>query len=108
MVDYYREKEATICESRISRTPLAGGDGGAGAANQRSPIRRGDRTETKQVLVDAVVTDKKGNYVPDLSQKDFKCWRRQGTVIRSFAYERGVFPNSTSRIPGVILRQTRP
>jgi VWFA-related protein len=30
------------------------------------------RTETKLVLVDAVVTDKKGNYIHDLTQKDFK------------------------------------
>jgi VWFA-related protein len=30
------------------------------------------RTETKLVLVDAVVTDKKGNYIRDLTAKDFK------------------------------------
>src|SRR5262245_10409402 len=30
------------------------------------------RKETKLVLVDAVVTDKKGNYVRDLAQTDFK------------------------------------
>src|SRR5258708_6626914 len=30
------------------------------------------RKESKLVLVDAVVTDKKGNYVRDLTQKDFK------------------------------------
>jgi len=32
------------------------------------------RTETRQVLVDAVVTDKKGNYVSDLSASDFRVW----------------------------------
>ena len=32
------------------------------------------RTETKLVLVDAVVTDKKGNYIHDLTAKDFKVW----------------------------------
>ena len=32
------------------------------------------RTETKLVLVDVVVTDKKGGYVSDLSLKDFKVW----------------------------------
>ncbi|MDR3721451.1 MAG: hypothetical protein P4L00_07605, partial [Candidatus Acidoferrales bacterium] len=31
-------------------------------------------TETRQVLVDAVVTDKKGNYVSDLSASDFRVW----------------------------------
>src|SRR5207302_7332628 len=30
------------------------------------------KKETKLVLVDAVVTDKKGNYVRDLAQNDFK------------------------------------
>ncbi len=32
------------------------------------------RTETKLVLVDTVVTDKKGNYIRDLTAKDFKVW----------------------------------
>src|SRR5580700_3299878 len=32
------------------------------------------RTETRLVLVDVVVTDKKGNYVSDLAIKDFKVW----------------------------------
>ena len=32
------------------------------------------RKESKLVLVDAVVTDKKGNYVRDLTQKDFKVY----------------------------------
>ena len=30
------------------------------------------RTETRLVLVDAVVTDKKGNYIRDLEMKDFE------------------------------------
>ena len=46
------------------------------------------RTETKQVLVDAVVTDKKGHYVPDLGQKEFKVWEDgKEQSIRSFSYE---------------------
>src|SRR5260370_41243577 len=32
------------------------------------------RKESRLVLVDAVVTDKKGNYVRDLAQKDFKVY----------------------------------
>src|SRR6266480_1429432 len=32
------------------------------------------RTETRLVLVDVVVTDKKGNYLSDLALKDFKVW----------------------------------
>jgi VWFA-related protein len=57
------------------------------------------RTETKQVLVDAVVTDKKGNYVPDLSQKDFKVWEDgKEQPIRSFSYEaEGSSPNGAQK-----------
>jgi len=32
------------------------------------------KVETKVVLVDTVVTDKKGNYIRDLAQNDFKVW----------------------------------
>src|SRR5271157_528951 len=32
------------------------------------------KTQTNLVLVDAVVTDKKGNYIRDLEQKDFKVY----------------------------------
>jgi len=32
------------------------------------------KTETREVLVDVVVTDKKSNYLPDLEMKDFKVW----------------------------------
>src|ERR1017187_5553813 len=63
----------------------------AAPAQQTRPVPNSGvviRTETKQVLVDAVVTDKKGNYVPDLSQKDFKVWEDgKEQSIRSFAYE---------------------
>lgn len=58
--------------------------------DQTPPANTGTviRTETKQVLVDAVVTDKKGTYVRDLTQKDFKVaedGKDQG--IKSFSYE---------------------
>ena len=45
------------------------------------------RTESRVVLVDAVVTDKKGNYVHDLTQKDFKVFedgKEQGVTSFSF------------------------
>jgi len=32
------------------------------------------RSETRLVPVDVVVQDKKGNYIHDLEQKDFKLW----------------------------------
>ena len=53
------------------------------------------RTETKLVLVDAVVTDKKGVYVRDLTAKDFKVWEdKREQHIKSFSFEAD--PNSPS------------
>jgi VWFA-related protein len=54
------------------------------------------RTETRLVLVDSVVTDKKGNYVRDLAQKDFKVLEDgKEQVITSFSFEEttGSSPN---------------
>ena len=46
------------------------------------------RAETRLVLVDTVVTDKKGNYVRDLAQKDFKVWEDgKEQPVTSFSFE---------------------
>jgi VWFA-related protein len=46
------------------------------------------RTETKLVLVDTVVTDKKGNYVRDLTAKEFKVYEDgKEQTIKSFSSE---------------------
>jgi VWFA-related protein len=46
------------------------------------------RAETRLVLVDAVVTDKKGQYVRDLAQKDFKVWEDgKEQSVTSFSFE---------------------
>src|SRR5579864_3095715 len=46
------------------------------------------RTETRLVLVDTVVTDKKGEYVRDLTQKDFKVWEDgKEQSVKSFSFE---------------------
>jgi len=51
------------------------------------------RTETKLVLVDAVVTDKKGGYVTDLTQKDFEVLEdNKKQSIKTFGFEAD--PNS--------------
>jgi VWFA-related protein len=51
------------------------------------------KTETRVVLVDAVVTDKKDNYIRDLEQKNFKIWEdSKEQTITSFAFEAD--PNS--------------
>src|ERR1017187_3750602 len=44
------------------------------------------RTETKLVLVDVVVTGKKGTYVEDLELKDFKVWEdNKEQVLKTFS-----------------------
>ena len=44
------------------------------------------RSETKLVLVDAVVTDKKGGYIRDLTAKDFKVWEdKKEQKVKSFS-----------------------
>src|SRR5208282_200629 len=46
------------------------------------------RAETRLVLVDTVVTDKKGNYIRDLAQKDFKVWEDgKEQTLTSFSFE---------------------
>ena len=46
------------------------------------------KTETRLVLVDAVVTNKKGEYVRDLAQKDFKVYEdNKEQNISSFTFE---------------------
>src|SRR6202167_119276 len=45
-------------------------------------------SESRLVLVDSVVTDKKGNYIRDLQQKDFKVWEDgKEQSLTSFSYE---------------------
>ena len=45
------------------------------------------RAESRVVLVDAVVTDKKGNYVHDLTQKDFKVYEdNKEQAVTSFTF----------------------
>lgn len=57
------------------------------------------RAETRLVLVDAVVTDKKGNYIHDLTQKDFKVWEDgKEQPISSFSLEQSdATPNNARR-----------
>jgi VWFA-related protein len=53
------------------------------------------QTETKLVLVDSVVTDKKGGYVRDLTMKDFKVWEdNKEQNIKTFSFEAD--PNSAA------------
>ena len=57
------------------------------------------KTEARVVLVDAVVTDKKGHYVRDLEEKDFRVWEdNKQQTITSFSFEANAkSPNNTLR-----------
>lgn len=55
------------------------------ASASQTPIIK---AETRLVLVDTVVTDKKGNYISDLMAKDFKVWEDdKEQPITSFSFE---------------------
>jgi len=48
------------------------------------------KAQTKLVLVDSIVTDKKGNYIRDLTQKNFRVWEdNKEQDVKSFSYESG-------------------
>jgi VWFA-related protein len=56
------------------------------------------RVETRLVLVDTVVTDKKGNYIRDLAQKDFKIWEDgKEQAVTSFSFEENTSSNAQPR-----------
>jgi VWFA-related protein len=54
------------------------------------------RAETRLVLVDTIVTDKKGNYLTDLAQKNFRVWEDdKEQQVKSFSFEAG--PGSSAQ-----------
>ncbi len=60
----------------------------ATTASTRAQQGTAIQTETRVVLVDAIVTAKNGTYVRDLTQKDFRIWEdNKEQAIRSFAFE---------------------
>src|ERR1700680_5130942 len=64
------------------------------------------RKETRLVLVDTVVPDKKGNYIRDLTAKDFRVWEdNKEQTIQSFTLESaaGDQPESASRTSYLVL-----
>ena len=55
------------------------------------------KAQTRLVLVDTVVTDKKGNYIRDLAAKDFKVWEdNKEQAITSFSFEEETGSPATS------------
>ena len=62
------------------------------------------RTETKLVLVDAVVTDKRGNYVHNLTAKDFKVFEdNKEQQVKSFSFEADPASPSNSQPRYIVL-----
>ena len=56
------------------------------------------KAETRLVLVDVIVTDKKGEYIHDLTQKDFKVWEDdQEQKIKTFSFEQGAAPSDATK-----------
>jgi VWFA-related protein len=56
------------------------------------------KAETRLVLVDVIVTDKQGNYIHDLEQKDFKVWEDdQEQKIKTFSSEQGAAPSESTK-----------
>ena len=69
---------------------LAGARAQAQQANAQAPPESSGviRAETRLVLVDTVVMDKKGNYLHDLTGKDFRVWEdNREQEIKSFSFE---------------------
>ena len=62
------------------------------------------KSEARLVLVDTVVTDKKGKYVHDLTQKDFKVWEdNKEQTIKTFSYESEANPSGPAQKHYLVL-----
>ncbi|MFY9908983.1 MAG: VWA domain-containing protein [Candidatus Sulfotelmatobacter sp.] len=79
--------------------------GGTRAYAQSSPDQAATfHAESRLVLVDSIVTDKKGNYVRDLEQKDFKVWEDgKEQAITSFSYDENTGSTPAAKIRYMVL-----
>jgi VWFA-related protein len=93
----------------LSLIVLTGAVGVLARAQDANPQAGGSlpviKSETRVVLVDAVVTDKKEQYVRDLQAKDFKVWEdNKEQTITSFSFEADPnSPNNTQKHYMVLL-----
>src|SRR5438477_482389 len=78
---------------------LAGLENGARAQNAAAPPPETViKSETRVVLVDAVVDDKKGKFIRDLNQKDFHIWEDgKEQAVTSFSLESATATPDRSR-----------
>jgi VWFA-related protein len=83
---------------------LAGAQAQAQQPDAAAPAGQVIRTETRLVLVDTVVTDKKGNYLRDLTLKDFRVWEDdKEQTVKSFSFEAEPASPSASRAHYLVL-----
>jgi len=85
---------------------LAGGGAKAQQPGAQAPAEGSTviRTETRLVLVDTVVVDKKGAYVHDLTAKDFRVWEdNKEQAIKSFSFEADANAASKSQTRYLVL-----
>ena len=76
----------------------------APAVQAQQPDQATIKAEARLVLVDTVVTDKHGNYIRDLSQKDFKVWEdNKEQTIKSFSFESGSSPSANPQRHYLVL-----
>ena len=62
------------------------------------------QSETRMVLVDTVVTDKKGNYVRNLTAKDFKVWEdNKEQPIKTFSFQADAASPANSQRRFIVL-----
>jgi VWFA-related protein len=62
------------------------------------------RAETRMVLVDTIVTDKKGNYVHSLTAKDFKVWEdNKEQAIKTFTVQSDPLSPAASQRRYIVL-----
>src|SRR6185436_17447470 len=74
----------------LAGTAAVAQQAGAQAANPPAQSATVIKTETRMVLVDTVVTDKKGNYIRDLEAKDFRVWEdNKEQTVKTFSFEAG-------------------
>ncbi|MGA2772667.1 MAG: VWA domain-containing protein [Bryobacteraceae bacterium] len=84
-----------FCAGAVAQAQPAGAPAGA-----QTVIR----TETRLVLVDTVVTDKKGAYIHDLVLKDFRVWEdNKEQSIKSFSFEADPASPSSSQERYLVL-----
>ena len=77
----------TVAQAQQAQQQQAQNQAPPPASDSSTPVFK---AETRLVLVDTIVTDKRGNYLTDLTAKDFKVWEdNKEQPIKSFSFESG-------------------